>query len=276
MKNIEPCLNCDNVKLYQGNNLDILDELPEESVDLIFADPPYLLSSDGITCESGKMVSVNKGNWDKSKGVSEDYKFHYDWIQACKRVLKKDGSIWITGTYHSIYFCGTSLILQDWRILNEIIWYKINPPPNLSCRMFTASHETIIWASKNSDSRHVFNYDVSRNGNWPNDFLKIPNKQMKSVWSIKRVSKYEKRYGKHPTQKPEELIRRIILTSSNEGDLILDPFCGSGTTGVVALENKRNFIGIDIDTENIYLENITKPRLMDAMKYSKSPWREVT
>jgi len=256
------------ITLYHGDVLEVLKELPEESVDLIFADPPYNLSNDGFTCHAGKRVSVNKGEWDKSKGIEEDFLFHYKWIEACERVLKTNGTIWISGTYHSIYACGFALQKQGWHIINDICWFKPNASPNLSCRMFTASHETLIWAKKKKGAKHTFNYELMRHGNWNGDFIKKPNKQMRSVWAINTPKNEEKKYGKHPTQKPELLLKRIILSSSKEGDVVLDPFCGSGTTGVVALRYKRKFIGIDLEKK--YLEEIAIPRLKDEIIKSKS------
>ena len=256
------------VILYLGDALKVLNELPEESVDLIFADPPYNLSNDGFTCHAGKRVSVNKGEWDKSKGIEEDFLFHYKWIEACKRVLKANGTIWISGTYHSIYACGFALQKQGWHIINDICWYKPNASPNLSCRMFTASHETLIWAKKEKSAKQTFNYELMRNGDWNGDFLKKPNKQMRSVWAINTPKNGEKKHGKHPTQKPELLLKRVILSSSKEGDVVLDPFCGSGTTGVVALRYGRKFIGID--SERKYLEGIAIPRLKDEIMRNKT------
>jgi site-specific DNA-methyltransferase (adenine-specific) len=241
-----------------------MNAFPEQSVDMIFADPPYNLSNDGYTVHAGKRVSVNKGEWDKSEGTENDFVFHQRWIEACKRVLKENGTIWISGTYHSIYACGYALQLQDFRILNDISWYKPNAAPNLGCRMFTASHETILWASKSKKSKHTFNYSAMREGDFSGDMIKNPGKQMRSVWSIITPSKNEKIHGKHPTQKPLKLLDRIVLASTNPGDVILDPFCGSSTTGVSAILNNRKFIGIDLDKE--FLENLSVPRLVDAEK----------
>jgi site-specific DNA-methyltransferase (adenine-specific) len=248
-------------ELILDDCVNAMNAMPEKSVDMIFADPPYNLSNDGYTVHAGKRVSVNKGDWDKSKGVEEDFEFHYKWIEACKRVLKDDGTIWISGTYHSIYACGYALNLQGFRVLNDIAWYKPNAAPNLGRRMFTASHETIIWASKSNRSRHTFNYDEMREGGFPSDLLKNPGKQMRSVWSIITPKACEKRHGKHPTQKPEALLERIVLSSTNKGDAVLDPFCGSGTTGVVAVRYGRRFIGLDLSEE--YLNSYAIPRLKD-------------
>ncbi len=258
-----------NIRIYQGDAVEILRQLPAESIDLIFADPPYKLSNDGFTCHSGKRVSVNKGSWDKSKGVEEDFQFHYDWIEACRRILKPNGTIWISGTYHSIFACGFALQKQNWHILNDITWFKPNASPNLSCRMFTASHETLIWAKKNQKAKHKFNYELMKTGDWKEDLMKKPEKQMRSVWSINTPKNGEKKYGKHPTQKPEALLKRIILASSNEKDIVLDPFAGSGTTGVVALRYNRKFIGIDI--ENEYIDRLMIPRIEDELETKLTP-----
>ena len=265
---LRPYWTAKNSTLYLGNSIELMHELPPESIDLIFADPPYNLSNNGTSVHAGKRVSVNKGEWDKSFGTENDFKFHFDWIAACKRVLKPNGSIWISGTYHSIYACGYALQLQDFRVLNDIAWYKPNAAPNLGCRMFTASHETLIWASKSKKSKHVFNYDEMREGSFPNDFIKNPGKQMRSVWSITTPGKSEKMHGKHPTQKPIALLDRIIRSSSNPGDVVLDPFCGSSTTGVVAVLNDRNFIGLDAD--KTYLDKFSIPRLKDAERERES------
>ncbi|MCD6459230.1 site-specific DNA-methyltransferase [bacterium] len=252
------------IRLYLGDAVETLKKLPEDSVDLIFADPPYNLSNGGFTCHAGKRVSVNKGNWDKSKGIDKDFEFHYSWINACKRVLKPQGTLWISGTYHSIYACGFALHKQGWHFLNDICWFKPNASPNLSCRMFTASHETLIWAKKEKKAKHIFNYQIMKKANWNGDIIKKPNKQMRSVWAINTPKNGEKKYGKHPTQKPQELLKRIILSSSNQDDIVLDPFCGSGTTGVLAIMHNRKFVGIDLEKE--YLDNLAIPRIKDEIQ----------
>lgn len=159
-------------KIFLGDSISIMNTMEPESIDMIFADPPYNLSNGGTSVQSGKRVSVDKGKWDKSKGVIEDFNFHYSWLEACRRILKQDGTIWISGTYHSIYSCGYALQLLDFRILNDIAWYKPNASPNLGCRMFTASHETLIWASKSKKSKHTFNYKDMREGDFPTNPLK--------------------------------------------------------------------------------------------------------
>ncbi len=249
----KPYFHDDDFVLYQGDCLDLLPKLPENSIDMIFADPPYLLSNGGFTVHAGRRVSVNKGEWDKSNGLKKDFEFHLEWIRAIKRVLKPQGTIWISGTYHSIYICGFALQVAGFHILNDIAWFKPNASPNLSCRFFTASHETLIWARKEKKAKHIFNYNIMKNGNWLEDFIKKPHMQMRSVWAIGTPKTIEKKFGKHPTQKPEDLLKRIILASTNKGDLILDPFTGSSTTGIVSHLLGRNFIGIDTDKKYLDL-----------------------
>ncbi|MBI2995802.1 MAG: site-specific DNA-methyltransferase [Candidatus Melainabacteria bacterium] len=235
------------VLLHCGDCLDILKNYNENIFDCIFVDPPYLLSNNGFTCHSGQRTSVNKGNWDISKGPEYDFEFHKKWLSECKRVLKPSGTIWISGTYHSIYLCGFLLQLLGFHLLNDICWFKPNAPPNLSCRYFTCSHETLIWAKKDKKSKHYFNYKTMKENSWHDDLLKKTNAQMRTVWSITSPKKEEKKFGKHPTQKPIALLKRIILASTKEGDLILDPFCGSSTTGIAAHILNRRFVGIDIE-----------------------------
>ncbi len=257
---IKPYFKQPRFRLYKADVLEFLNNVKPNSVDMIFADPPYNLSNGGFTVHAGKRVSVDKGDWDKSKGFNGDYEFHYKWLEACKRVLKVGGTLWVSGTYHSIYQCGHAIQSLDYHILNDIAWFKPNASPNLSCRFFTASHETLIWARKEKKSKHKFNYDLMKNGEWQEDFLKKPNKQMRSVWSINTPKPAEKKFGKHPTQKPIDLLVRIILASTEKGDLVLDPFTGSSTTGIAAYLNDRKFVGID--TEKKYLDLSIK-RLKD-------------
>ncbi len=240
-------------RLYCDDCLNVLASVPNDTFDMIFADPPYMLSNDGITCQSGKVVSVNKGDWDKSGGFEKDFTFHKTWLAACKRVLKPNGTLWVSGTYHSIYSCGFAMQLLGFHILNDICWFKPNASPNMSCRYFTASHETLIWARKDKKSKHVFNYDSMKHGDFPQDFIKKPHTQMRSVWAIGTPKASEKAFGKHPTQKPLDLLRRIVLSSTNADDLILDPFMGSGTTGVAAVEAGRRFVGIDKSADFVEL-----------------------
>jgi site-specific DNA-methyltransferase (adenine-specific) len=249
---IKPYYKSDRFILYHSDTLEVLPQVPEDSIDMIFADPPYNLSNGGFTCHAGKRVSVNKGDWDKSEGIENDFEFHKAWIGGCRKVLTRNGTIWISGTYHSIYASGLALQLAGYHILNDICWFKPNAPPNLSTRFFTASHETVIWARKQKNAKHTFNYKQMKEGAWPEDRLKNPGKQMRSVWAIKSPDPIEKKFGKHPTQKPEKLLKRIILASTNKGDMVLDPFTGSSTTGLIAYLYGRSFIGVD--SEKKYLD----------------------
>lgn len=233
----------DDFKLYHEDLFTALTKVEEKSVDMIFADPPYFLSSGGISCHSGKQVKVDKGEWDRAISIDERIEYNSKWIRLCKQVLKDDGTIWISGTFHNIYSIGVALEKEGFSIINNITWLKPNPPPNLACRCFTNSTETILWARKQitpkKKGNHLFNYEEMKEING--------GKQMKDVWQIPLVNQKEKKFGKHPTQKPEALLERIILASTKKGDLILDPFNGSGTTGIVSKRLKRNYTGIDID-----------------------------
>ncbi len=242
-------------QVIQGDSLTTLATLSEASVDYVFADPPYFLSNDGFTVKSGKAVSVNKGEWDKSRGFDGDFSFHDSWITESLRVLKPDGTIAISGTYHSIYQCGFILQRLGCRVINEIVWFKPNGAPALAGRNFTASHETIIWASKGKSAKHTFNYQESRLWSDPADQLLRPGKQMRSVWSIPNTPKREKVCGSHPTQKPLQLMNRLIALCTNPGDTVLDPFCGSGTTGVASVRHGRNFIGIELEPNYVTLSS---------------------
>lgn len=256
-------------EIYCEDCIKKLSEIQEETFDMIFADPPYLLSNGGISCQSGRIVSVNKGKWDESNGIADDFEFHKRWLSECKRVLKPNGTLWVSGTYHSIYQCGFAMQLLGYHILNDIVWFKPNASPNLACRCFTASHECIIWAKNTKKAKHVFNYELMKYGDFGKDFLKKKDKQMRSVWAIRTVPKCEKEHGKHPTQKPEELLKRIILASTNENDLILDPFMGSGTTGVVAKKLNRRFVGIEnnreyFDLAEMRLKEVVEQKIVDG------------
>ena len=233
------------LRIYHGDCLELLALIPESSVDLVFADPPYFLSNGGITCHAGKMVSVNKGEWDKSRGPDANHEFNTAWLAAAQRVLKPNGSIWVSGTAHVIHSVGFAMQQLGFKLLNDISWVKPNPPPNLSCRYFTHATETIIWAAKNSKSRHTFHYKLMKEAN--------RGKQMKSVWEIRPPEPWEKKFGKHPTQKPVALLERILLASSNEGDLVLDPFSGSGTTLLAAFRLRRHALGCELSADFLTL-----------------------
>ncbi len=241
--------------LFNENCLKALPLIPENSVDMIFADPPYFLSNGGFTCHAGKKVSVNKGKWDASKGKEENYRFVLDWLRECQRVLTPNGTIWVSGTSHIIYAIGYAMQQLEYKILNDIAWFKVNPPPNLSCRYFTHSTEIVLWAAKNKHSKHYFNYPLMKKLN--------NNKQMLSLWSIRAPGREEKKYGKHPTQKPLALLQRIILASTKKGDVVLDPFSGSGTTGIATCREGRQYIGLEL--EKSYL-NVSIKRLKDSFE----------
>jgi site-specific DNA-methyltransferase (adenine-specific) len=258
-----PYFDEDGFTLLAGDSLELLPGLEEASAAMIFADPPYNLSNGGFTCQNGRRVPVHKGSWDVSRGLDADFSFHLAWIGECRRLLQDGGTIWISGTYHSIYACGFALQQLDFHILNDIAWYKPNGPPNLSGRYFTASHETLIWARKGEDGRHRFNYLEMKEREWPEDPLKIPGRQMRSVWSIPSPGPGEKRLGRHPTQKPCALLARVILASTAEGDLVIDPFSGSATTGLAAWRLGRRFIGVESEREYLDL-SVARFRAMRA------------
>ena len=260
--------------LYHGNCLELLDAIaakyPEGRFDAIFADPPYFLSNGGITCHAGKMVKVDKGDWDVSRGPELNHEFNTEWLRRCQRVLKPNGTIWVTGTHHVIFSIGYALQQLGFKILNDIAWEKPNPPPNLSCRYFTHSTETILWAAKNEKSKHVFNYSghakavtgkqmktvwrdvasdmwqVTRKSGAPPSASNPVTRHVSPVteppppdiWTMSAPGNEEKTHGKHPTQKPVALIERCLLASTNEGDLVLDPFLGNGTTAVAAVHTQ--------------------------------------
>ena len=234
--------------LYYGDSLEFMASLDDDSVDCIWTDPPYLLSNDGTSCIAGKRVKVNKGEWDRSQGIELDHQFNQAWLSECYRVLKPAGAIWVSGTLHVYLSVGMAMMQLGFRILNDIIWEKPNPPPNLGRRCFAHSTEVVLWATKakkGSKHRYTFNYDAMREEN--------DGKQMKTVWRIPAAGKSEKVYGKHPTQKPIALIDRCIRASTHPGDLVLDPFAGSGATGVAALGVGRRFIGCEREAEFVEL-----------------------
>jgi len=242
------------IKLYNIDTFSFLHNIPDNCVDLIFADPPYFLSSGGLTCRSGRKVCIDKGEWDKTRSIESIHKFNKKWLCESKRILKADGAIWVCGTFHNMFSVGFALQELGFKILNNIVWEKTEPPPNLTCRYFTHASEHLIWAAKNKHSKHTFNYDLLKT---------ISNgKQVKSVWrdiwKMPSVDQSEKFFGKHPTQKPLKVVERAILASSTAGDLVFDSFCGSGTTGVVCKKLNRKFVGIDYNIE--YL-TIAKKRL---------------
>jgi site-specific DNA-methyltransferase (adenine-specific) len=250
------------IELFCGDCLQLLPKFPRNSVDVIFADPPYFLSNGGITCHAGRMVSVNKGKWDVSQGIEKNHKFNLAWLSQCQQVLNKNGTIWVSGTAHVIFSIGFAMQQLGFKTLNDIVWFKPNASPNLSCRYFTHSTETVIWAAKNQKSKHTFNYELMK---------QLSNgKQMRNVWEIPPPQPNEKTHGKHPTQKPLKLLERILLASTNEGDIVLDPFNGSGTTAIAAVGLNRRYLGIEISQEYLDLtirrleDELTNPRFQLA------------
>ncbi len=239
------------VTLHHGDSLEVLAALPANSFDLIFADPPYFLSNGGFTCQNGKRAQVHKGGWDRSQGADANHEFNRSWLEACQRLLTPNGTIWISGTSHVIFSVGFALAQLGFKLLNQVTWEKPNPPPNLSCRYFTHSTETILWAAKNSKSKHYFDYPAMRKRN--------QDRQMKDVWRMVAPSKGEKTEGRHPTQKPLALLDRILEASCPAGSSVLDPFNGSGTTGVAAVTRGLRYSGIDLDETYLAL---TKRRLL--------------
>jgi site-specific DNA-methyltransferase (adenine-specific) len=253
-------------RLLVGDCLALLDQLPAQSIDLIFADPPYLLSNGGTTCASGKRVSVDKGKWDASAGLKSDHEWNERWLRACQRVLKPSGTIWVSGTHHVIFSIGFAMQTLGFHLLNTITWFKPNASPNLACRMFTHSTEIVLWASpgKRAPLPHTFNYrdmKAENGGKQMRDLWQIPEPDGEQVvWSLPTPPKSEKRSGRHPTQKPLQLLDRIVRAGSSPNDLVLDPFNGSGTSGVAALAAGRRYVGIDVD--RAYLD-LTKKRILD-------------
>ncbi len=212
--------------------------------------PPYFLSNDGLTIKNGKITSVNKGHWVKSKGFEFINDFNRRWLKLIRDKMKEDATIWISGTMHNIFSIGQILTELDFKILNIVTWQKTNPPPNFSCRYFTHSTEQIIWARKNAKIPHYFNYELMKEIN--------DGKQMKDVWPLPAIAKWEKSCGKHPTQKPLSVLTRIILASTKQGAWILDPFTGSSTTGIAANLLKRKFLGIDIEEDYLEISKLRK------------------
>ena len=240
--------------LAQGNCLELLPNI-NFKFDMIFADPPYFLSNGGISVQSGKQVSVNKGDWDKSQGFEKDNDFNKQWLSLCRDKLTDNGTIWVSGTFHNIFSVAQSMTELGYKILNCITWQKNNPPPNLSCRFFTHSTEFILWAKKSNESKHYFNYELMKAING--------GTQMRDVWTLPAIAKWEKSYGKHPTQKPLPLLARIILASTKENDWILDPFSGSGTTGIAATILGRRFLGLEQEFEFLDMSKARREELND-------------
>ena len=229
--------------------------------DMVFADPPYFLSNGGLGFQAGKVAPVDKGEWDKGRTREDIDVFNLEWVDACREKLKDNGTIWVSGTYHNISSVANALQVSGFRILNIITWVKTNPPPNISRRFFTYSTEFVIWARKHGKVSHFYNYELMKAING--------GKQMTDVWQLPAIARWEKSCGKHPTQKPLALLSRIILSSTRQGAWILDPFCGSGTTGVAASLLGRNFLGIDkecgfLEMARARREELNSPQIRDC------------
>ena len=246
--------------LLHGDSFKLLREF-DFKFSCIFADPPYFLSNGGISVQSGKIVSVNKGDWDKGKSQQEIMNFNMEWLSLCREKLKDNGTIWISGTYHNIFSVANCLTELGYKILNVVTWAKTNPPPNISCRYFTYSTEFVIWARKSSKKAHYFNYDLMKQING--------SKQMTDVWNLPAIATWEKSCGKHPTQKPLSLLSRIILASTQQGEWILDPFCGSSTTGIAANLLGRRFLGIDQEEGFVEMSKCRREELEDPQIFRK-------
>ena len=235
--------------LLQGDTMDLLPEI-NHKFDMVFADPPYFLSNNGLSIQSGKIVSVNKGKWDKSKDYGYVNEFNRKWLKEVREKMKDDATIWISGTMHNIFSIGQILTELDFKILNIITWQKTNPPPNFSCRYFTFSTEQIIWARKSKKVPHYYNYELMKQLNG--------NKQMQDVWKLPAIAKWEKSCKKHPTQKPLSVLTRLIMASTKPNAWILDPFTGSSTTGIASNLANRRFLGIDLETKFLEISKCRK------------------
>lgn len=246
--------------LLHGDCVELLKQF-NFKFDMIFADPPYFLSNGGISVQSGKVVCVDKGEWDK--GGTPEYvdSFNRAWISECRHKLKDNGTIWISGTYHNIFSIANILTEFNFKILNVVTWAKTNPPPNISCRYFTYSTEFIIWARKLAKVPHRYNYDVMKQIN--------NGKQMRDIWHLPAIARWEKSCGKHPTQKSLSVLSRIILASTNNDAWILDPFTGSSTTGIAANLLGRRFLGIDKEEEYLILSQKRKQEIELPLIFSQ-------
>lgn len=248
----------ENFSLYKGDSLQILSQISNQ-FDMIFADPPYFLSNGGKKIQGRRMVSVNKGEWDKKKSSDDIDKFNQEWINQCKPLLKDNGTIWVCGTYHNIFSVEKCLKNAGFKIINIITWQKSDPTPTWGNLHFNFSSEYIIWAKKTPMANHYFNYELMKQLNG--------GKLMPDVWKLPTVGLWEKTCGKHPTQKPLRLLYRIILASTKVGEIILDPFAGSSTTGIAANLLGRKFIGIEQDEDFLLLGKKRKMDIENPLRF---------
>lgn len=244
--------------LLHGDSFELLPQF-EFKFDMIFADPPYFLSNGGISYQAGKVVCVDKGEWDKGGTREFIMDFNRKWLSLCRDKLKDNGTIWISGTHHNIFSIATLLTELGYKILNVITWAKTNPPPNISCRFFTHSTEFIVWARKYPKVPHKYNYELMKAIN--------DGKQMTDVWRLPAIARWEKSSGKHPTQKPLALLTRIILASTDENDWILDPFAGSSTTGIAANLCGRRYLGIEKEEQFVNLSRARNVEIEDIQTF---------
>lgn len=260
--------------LLHGDTFELLPQF-NFKFDMIFADPPYFLSNGGISVQSGKVVCVNKGDWDIGMSHDDINAFNLKWLSLCREKLKDNGTIWISGTYHNIFSVANCLTQLRYKILNVVTWAKTNPPPNISCRYFTHSTEFVIWARKSEKVPHYYNYELMKHIN--------DDKQMTDVWRLPAIAPWEKSCTKHPTQKPLGLLSRIILASTKPGAWILDPFAGSSTTGIAANLLNRRYLGIEQEEkfaaigkarreeiENLHTYSIYRSKIPDIVKSSEN------
>ena len=243
--------------LLHGDTFELLPQF-NFKFDMIFADPPYFLSSGGISVQSGKVVCVDKGDWDKSMSQEEIDAFNMKWLALCREKLKDNGTIWISGTYHNIFSVANCLTKLGYKILNVITWAKTNPPPNISCRYFTYSTEFIIWARKSPKVAHYFNYELMKQLN--------ENKQMTDVWRLPAIAPWEKSCGKHPTQKPLGVLARLIQASTKPAAWVLDPFSGSATTGIAANLLGRKYLGLEIEEQFLSMSKARREEIENISK----------
>ena len=246
--------------LLHGDCVDLLKQF-DFKFDMIFADPPYFLSNGGISVQSGRVVCVDKGEWDKNGTPESMNAFNREWLSACRDKLKENGTIWVSGTYHNIFSVAGQLTELGYKILNVITWAKTNPPPNISCRYFTFSAEYIIWARKSAKKPHYYNYDLMKRING--------GKQMSDVWRLPAIAPWEKSCGKHPCQKPLAVLARILLASTRPGAWVLDPFTGSSTTGIAANLLGRRFLGIDQAEEYLDMSRNRKLEIENITTFAK-------